>query len=392
MADRGGEQAAVGADLDQGVAAGGLRVEFEPVGAGVGGVEQAQPVADAVDVQPGPGGAVDQDDVAEHAVGVGVGDTGTGERGVDGGVPEGAVGGEGAVGDHQRQVALAARQRQRALLVVVDEVEAGQSTPDARAGEAHSVVVVPEGGGALLARIGVAALADDVAARRVAHPRHARHAGCPLVGVRRRSHRQQHVDRVAVAVRRGVPAVQVGHGRHRQLVAVLDHGRPPETGDHGRPWEAPAVRPGLGLHPGQDLQPGDLLGDLVVVGGPVGAHGLQQGRHRQWDPEGLGQVEFAGQQPSGTALGEQPGRRGNGDGGQRARTEDGATDAQEPAPVHLDTFNGPPGRGSRPLPSGPASYRSERAGSGSRQAPARPNRTPLTSSTPRVTCTPSDRA
>ena len=63
-------------------------------------------------------GAVDEDALAEHPV---VGRTPAGE-----GVGElvGVV--EAAVGDHQRQVALTARQRQRLLEPVVDDPHPGE--------------------------------------------------------------------------------------------------------------------------------------------------------------------------------------------------------------------------------------------------------------------------
>ena len=50
---------------------------------------------------------------------------------------------EGAVGDHQRDVALAPRQRQRRLELVVDDPHPGQAAPDVRRGPVEAVVVVP---------------------------------------------------------------------------------------------------------------------------------------------------------------------------------------------------------------------------------------------------------
>ncbi|MFI5897584.1 hypothetical protein ACIA5D_46605 [Actinoplanes sp. NPDC051513] len=79
------------------------------------------------------------------------------EGGIDAGVEQRAVGVEAAVGDHQRQVPVAGRQAQRGFLVVVVQVESVESAPDARAGEVHPVVVVPEGRGALIERVRVGA-------------------------------------------------------------------------------------------------------------------------------------------------------------------------------------------------------------------------------------------
>jgi hypothetical protein len=93
------EQATVAADLDQTASSGRWRVEGQPVAARVGGVEEPQSVFQPVDLVNRPWGPVDQDDVAEHAVGVGVGDTGELQQPVVW-VEEGAVRGERPVSDH----------------------------------------------------------------------------------------------------------------------------------------------------------------------------------------------------------------------------------------------------------------------------------------------------
>ena len=54
---------------------------------------------------------------------------------------------EAAVGDHQRDVALAARQRQRGVELVVDDPHPRQPVPDVARGAVEAVVVVPLEGG-----------------------------------------------------------------------------------------------------------------------------------------------------------------------------------------------------------------------------------------------------
>ncbi len=54
---------------------------------------------------------------------------------------------EGAIGDHQRQVALAAGQRQARLELVVDDPHSRQAAPDVARRVVEAVVVVPLEGG-----------------------------------------------------------------------------------------------------------------------------------------------------------------------------------------------------------------------------------------------------
>ena len=124
-------QAAVGADLDQRRAVG----EVDVVGAEAGDVEQAQAVAPRGHVVVRHVSAVDQHAVADDAVGR---RAQAGER-----VGQLVVPVEAAVGDHQRDVALAARQRQRGVELVVDDEDPGQAVPDVAAGVVEAVVVVP---------------------------------------------------------------------------------------------------------------------------------------------------------------------------------------------------------------------------------------------------------
>ena len=87
-------------------------------------------------------------------------------------VEQGPVRRERPVADGHRQVAVAGRQAERVLLVVVDEVHPEQAAPDVLGGGRHGVVVVPERRGPLLHRVGV-----DAASR--GHPRRrvGRHTG-----------------------------------------------------------------------------------------------------------------------------------------------------------------------------------------------------------------------
>ena len=91
-------------------------------------------------------GAVDEDAVADDPVGR----AGAGRRERVGQL---VVAVEGAVGDHQRDVALAARQRQRGVELVVDDPHPGQPAPDVRGGAVEAVVVVPLEGGAFGAAV-----------------------------------------------------------------------------------------------------------------------------------------------------------------------------------------------------------------------------------------------
>ena len=57
------------------------------------------------------------------------------------------------VGDHQRQVAVAARQRQREVDRVLGDPHAGEAAPDVLAGAVEAVVVVPVHRGALVGAV-----------------------------------------------------------------------------------------------------------------------------------------------------------------------------------------------------------------------------------------------
>ena len=104
------QQPAVGADLDHLAAV----AELERVGAGVGRVEEAQPVQPPLDLHPRRDRAVDEDRVAaEAAVEVEP-------------VAERPVGVERAVLDHQRDVVVALRQVERLVVLVVEDVERRQ--------------------------------------------------------------------------------------------------------------------------------------------------------------------------------------------------------------------------------------------------------------------------
>ncbi len=60
---------------------------------------------------------------------------------------------EVAVGDHQRQVAVAARKRQREVDVVFGDPHPGKAAPDVLAGAIEAVVVVPVHRGALVGAV-----------------------------------------------------------------------------------------------------------------------------------------------------------------------------------------------------------------------------------------------
>ena len=109
--------------------------EVDVVGAEVGDVEQPQAVAAGRDVVVGEIGAVDEDVAADDPV---VGRALAVER-----VGELVAAVEGAVGDHQRDVAVAVGQRQRGVEVVVDDPHPRQAVPDVLRRAVEAVVVVP---------------------------------------------------------------------------------------------------------------------------------------------------------------------------------------------------------------------------------------------------------
>src|SRR5581483_3012142 len=178
---------------------------------------------------------------------------------------------ERPVGDHQRDVAAAAGQRQRALDVVVDDEHAGEAAPDVAGGQAAAVVVVPlEGGslgiGAVLReRVGVAAAfagRDQEPGARIAAGIGGHLAVERLAGRRRPG--------LAVVGGGGVAAVQVDAElarRGRQLVPEGDAGlRSRRAADRG-PREAAPVRPHAGAPAGQDRDPGGPDRDRDVGAG-----------------------------------------------------------------------------------------------------------------------------
>ncbi|KNB50580.1 hypothetical protein AC230_21840 [Streptomyces caatingaensis] len=126
-------------------------LQTQVVAAGVGGVEETEAVTDGGHLQHGPRRAVDELDVAQHPVGEALVATD--------GVAEGAVLLERPVAQHQRDVPVAAREREPVLLVVADEEEAGRPAPHLRGAEVHAVVVVPERRRPLRQRIHVTAAA-----------------------------------------------------------------------------------------------------------------------------------------------------------------------------------------------------------------------------------------
>ncbi len=290
MAHRGRQQPLVGADLDEreDLAAVGDGLEF--VVPRVGGVEDPEAVQSGVDLVGGPGRAVDEDHVAEDAREVGLLDAGlTGQRRVERGVGQLPVGVEGAVGDHQRHLVVAARQAEGVLDVVAHEVHPRQAPPDRRRGEVHPVVVVPQHRRALVERESVLAL----------HVRHHRavvgHAVADVSAVFGPFPGEHQVGRVPVGGGRGPPAVEVHHRRHRQLVAV-QHGRldPAPRLDRG-PGERAFVRPQASRESRQDLRLDLALRDLVPV--PLGRRldGREHRRDRQRHRERLGQRHLAAQ-------------------------------------------------------------------------------------------------
>ena len=114
---------------------------MEVVCAEAGGVEDPQPVALWRHTVVGHEGAVDEDPVPGDAVGR--------RRQVVEGVGDLVVAIEGPLGDHQRDVAIAGRQRQRAVELVIDDPHPRQSAPDVFRGVVEAMVVVPLERGAL---------------------------------------------------------------------------------------------------------------------------------------------------------------------------------------------------------------------------------------------------
>src|SRR5690606_5468714 len=131
--------------------------------------------------------------------------------------------------------------------VVADEPEAGQATVLLRAAEAHPVVVVPQGGRALVVRVDVGAGAGDHAAHGVRGVGGDHRVGRPVT-----PGGEDEVGRVAVVFRGHHRAVQVHHGRYGQLVVVGDDDPPAPPGLDRRPGKGAFVPPDRGLHVGED--------------------------------------------------------------------------------------------------------------------------------------------
>ena len=133
------EQAAVTGDLDERIA---VR-QPQRVVACVRGVQEAETVERPLDREPRRHRAVDDDRVAHEAL-------------VDVlGVPQRPVLVERPVLDHQRHVEVAAREFERALEVVLDDVEPGQAVEHRLRRQSVGVVVVPERRGVLGVRVRV---------------------------------------------------------------------------------------------------------------------------------------------------------------------------------------------------------------------------------------------
>src|SRR3981189_2623010 len=87
------------------------------------------------------------------------------------------------------------------------------------------------------------------------------------------------VGRIPVISGRRPAPVQMHHDRDRQFIAMPYDGRPAAAGHDGRPREDAVVAPDLCLHARQNLHPGSLLDDLVMVGVGLTAYRLKY----RWD-------------------------------------------------------------------------------------------------------------
>ncbi len=200
---------------------------------------------------------------------------------------------EAAVGDHQRQVALAARQRQRGLELVVDDPHPGQAAPGVRGGAIEAVVVVP------LERRAFRLGRPRSGRRRRFWRRPGRAAGrCRTAAARGRGGCGR--SRRPAATWSGRPAGRrtgCGCGRRgggprarrrgRQLVAEGDLGPLAGRPAHRRPGEGAAVGPQPRLGAGQDLRLRLADRDLELRAG-------QLARDRQPRPEGDGRQRRRG--------------------------------------------------------------------------------------------------
>ena len=227
-----------------------LRVaQREGVVAGVGAVQQPQPVLARGDLEVGLGGPVDHQGVPHESVTHGA----AGHRRDRRRVAERPVGVELPVLHDQRHVVGAAGQVQGRLLGVTDEVHAGQPHVHLLAGEVLGVVVVPLGAGALTVRIGVV-------------PTRARGEGIHGAAVRAGSH---------------VSAVQVQGRRRGQLVDHVQLHGPSALRLDRRPRERAVVGPHRRRLARHHRHIRLLLGHRVVVGRRIRAGRLQDRRNGQ---------------------------------------------------------------------------------------------------------------
>lgn len=158
---RGGQQSAVAADL---VEHAGHRVvllveEHQVVDAGVGGVDEPEPVPGGVGFEVGPDHSVDRGEGAgegqrDRSARLGVlrvdDDRLVQQPPVEAPV---LVGVEVAVGEDQRHLPLPARQSQRVLLVVAQQIRADEPGVHVEPGDVHGMVVVPPLHGLVVVRV-----------------------------------------------------------------------------------------------------------------------------------------------------------------------------------------------------------------------------------------------
>ena len=220
---RGGprQQAAVAGDLEHRAPL----AEAQRVGAGVGAVEEAQPVAAALDGHARRDGAVDEERVAAEAeVDVLL-------------VAERAVLVERVIGDHDRHVELALGQVELGLQLVLEHVHGDEPVVHGLRRAPVRVIVVPERGGVLI--VGV-------------------------VVVERAAGRDD-VHRMAVVGGRHVAAVQVHVGLERQRVLLAHDGLAALAGADRRAGVDAFVAVDRRLEAGQDLRHALADRHLVMV-------------------------------------------------------------------------------------------------------------------------------
>ena len=178
-----------------------------------------------------------------------------------------------------------------------------------------------------------------------------------------------------------MPAVQVHGDRHRQVVAVGDHGLAAAAGDQRRAGERPVVAEDAGAQPGQDLLVRLALDDLVEVGGRVGAHRPGDRRDRQRHRVRAGQPDPAAHQLTGL-----PARDRQGEAAEAGRAERRESErAEDRVAASPRTLRGRPARRGAP------------GAAGASRRPARNSHTvtriwPTVSETPSGRCTTSTRS